>query len=39
MSANRNPDEMSQTFCLVFVIMWLGGSIVTINSLLLGSKM
>jgi protein YIPF6 len=29
---------MSQTFVLVFFIMWFGGTIVTINSILLGSK-
>ena len=30
---------MTKTFCLVFVLMWLGGTIVTINSILLGAKM
>jgi hypothetical protein len=38
MSDSKNEDEMSETFCLVFMIMWLGGSIVTLNSILLGAK-
>ena len=38
MSLSKSTEEMSKTFCLVFLIMWLGGTIVTVNSILLGSK-
>lgn len=38
MSESKNNDEMSQTFVIVFVIMWIGGTVVTINSILLGAK-
>lgn len=39
MSDSKDEEEMSKTFCLVFIIMWLGGSIITLNSILLGAKM
>jgi hypothetical protein len=39
MSDSKDEQEMSETFCLVFIIMWLGGSVITLNSILLGAKM
>ena len=30
---------MSETFILVFILMWVGGSIITLNSILLGANM
>ena len=38
LSSSKNTDEMSETFCLVFFMMWVGGSIVTMNAILLGAK-
>lgn len=38
MSASKDTQEMSRTFVLVFVIMWLGGVVITINGILLGAK-
>ena len=37
LSNSKNTEEMSKTFVLVFVLMWVGGVIVTINTILLGA--
>ena len=39
LSSSKDTEEMSETFCLVFILMWVGGTVVTINAILLGSKM
>jgi hypothetical protein len=36
MKANNNPKEASAVFATVFVMVWLGAAIVTINAKLLG---
>ena len=33
LSQKRDTEEMSKTFILVFVIMWVGGVIITINTI------
>jgi len=38
MSESKSSDDMSKTFVIVFVIMWIGGTVVTVNSILLGAK-
>jgi hypothetical protein len=37
LNASKDTEEMSRTFIIVFCLMWIGGSIVTINVILLGS--
>ena len=37
LSSSKGNEEMSKTFVLVFVIMWVGGVIITINTILLGA--
>ena len=37
LSKSKDSNEMSKTFVLVFVLMWVGGVIVTINTILLGA--
>ena len=37
LSNSKNTEEMSKTFVLVFVLMWVGGVVVTINTILLGA--
>ena len=39
LSQSKDTEEMSQTFVLVFVLMWVGGVIVTVNTILLGAHM
>ena len=39
LSQSKDTEEMSQTFVLVFVLMWVGGVVVTVNTILLGSHM
>lgn len=37
-SESNDTEEMSWTFCLVFMLMWIGGSVVTVNAILLGAN-
>ena len=37
LSNSKNTEEMSKTFVLVFVLMWVGGVVVTVNTILLGA--
>ena len=37
LNVSKDTEQMSRTFIIVFCLMWLGGSIVTINTILLGS--
>ena len=37
LNVSKDTEQMSKTFIIVFCLMWLGGSIVTINTILLGS--
>jgi len=37
LNASKDTEQMSKTFIIVFCLMWIGGSIVTINVILLGS--
>ena len=39
LSNSKNTEEMSKTFVLVFVLMWVGGVVITINTILLGAHM
>jgi len=39
LSNSKDTEEMSKTFVLVFVLMWIGGIIITINTILLGAHM
>ena len=39
LSLSKSTEEMSKTFVLVFILMWVGGLIVTLNCILLGSHM
>ena len=39
LSASKDTEEMTQTFILVFTLMWIGGTIITLNSILLGANM
>ena len=39
LSNSKDSDEMSKTFVLVFVLMWVGGFVITINTILLGAHM
>ena len=39
LSNSKDSNEMSKTFVLVFVLMWVGGVIITINTILLGAHM
>ncbi len=39
LSQTKNSNEMSETFVLVFVLMWIGGLVVTVNAILLGAHM
>ena len=39
LSNSKNTEEMSKTFVLVFVLMWVGGVVITINTILLGAPM
>ena len=39
LSESKDSNEMSKTFVLVFVLMWVGGVIITINTILLGAHM
>ena len=39
LSQSKDTNEMSQTFIHIFILMWVGGVIVTINSILLGAHM
>ena len=39
LSQTKDTEEMSETFILVFVLMWVGGVIITINTILLGAHM
>ena len=38
-SSSNRTEDISATFALIFTIVWGGGSLVTINSQLLGAKM
>jgi len=38
-SSSNKTEDISATFALIFVIVWGGGALVTINSQLLGAKM
>ena len=38
LSASKDTEEMSETFILVFFLMWVGGSVITLNSILLGAN-
>ena len=37
LSNSKDSNEMSKTFVLVFVLMWVGGVVITINTILLGA--
>ena len=37
LSKSKDSNEMSKTFVLVFVLMWVGGVVITINTILLGA--
>ena len=37
LSNSKDTEEMSKTFVLVFVLMWVGGVVITINTILLGA--
>ncbi len=37
LNVSKDTEQMSKTFIIVFCLMWLGGSIVTINTILLRS--
>ena len=37
LSNSKDTNEMSKTFVLVFVLMWVGGVVITINTILLGA--
>ena len=39
LSNSKDTEEMSKTFVLVFVLMWVGGVVITINTILLGAHM
>ena len=39
LSKSKDSNEMSKTFVLVFVLMWVGGVVITINTILLGAHM
>ena len=39
LSKSKDSNEMSKTFVLVFVLMWVGGLVITINTILLGAHM
>ena len=39
LSKSKDSNEMSKTFILVFVLMWVGGVVITINTILLGAHM
>ena len=39
LSNSKDTEEMSKTFVLVFVLMWIGGVVITINTILLGAHM
>ena len=39
LSQSKDSNEMSKTFVLVFVLMWVGGVVITINTILLGAHM
>ena len=39
LSKSKDSNEMSKTFVLVFVLMWAGGVVITINTILLGAHM
>ena len=39
LSNSKDTNEMSKTFVLVFVLMWVGGVVITINTILLGAHM
>ena len=39
LSNSKNTEEMSKTFVLVFVLMWVGGVVITINTILLVAHM
>ena len=37
LNTGKDTEEMSKTFIIVFFLMWIGGIIVTVNSILLGA--
>ena len=37
LSNSKDSNEMSKTFVLVFVLLWVGGVVITINTILLGA--
>ena len=39
LSKSKDSNEMTKTFVLVFVLMWVGGVVITINTILLGAHM
>ena len=39
LSKSKDSNEMSKTFVLVFILMWVGGVVITINTILLGAHM
>ena len=39
LSNSKDTEDMSKTFVLVFVLMWVGGVVITINTILLGAHM